>query len=58
VEGRKILGLGRGNRMERDRMEDLVIVGRIILKWVRNKEGGTSWTELMLLRLETSERLQ
>lgn len=39
-------------------MEDLVIVGRIILKWVRNKEGGTSWTELMLLRLETSERLQ
>ena len=36
---------------EVDHLEDLYVYGRIILKWVLNKEGGSVGTGLPWLRL-------
>jgi hypothetical protein len=34
VEGKWILGFSGGNHRERDNLEDAVVVGRIILKYI------------------------
>jgi len=41
------------NLRERDRLEDLGVERRIILKWIRTSVG-TAWTGLIWLRIWTS----
>jgi hypothetical protein len=43
-----------GNLMKGGHFEDLVVDGRIILKWILNKSVGRSWTELIWLRIGRS----
>jgi len=43
-----------GNLSERDRFEDLVLDGRIILKWIFKKWFRRTWTSLIWLRIVTS----
>jgi hypothetical protein len=38
---------------KRDNLEDICVDGSIILKWALKKWGGTSWTELIWLRIGT-----
>jgi len=38
---------------ERDNLENLDIVGRIILKWIPKKQADGIWTGLMWLRTGT-----
>jgi len=42
-------GIGEGT-YERDRMEDLDVDGRIILKWVLKKEDEMTWSDRALER--------
>jgi hypothetical protein len=37
-----------------DHSEDGGVDGRIILKWILEKEGGLVWTGLIWLRIRTS----
>jgi len=47
---------GWGNKRERDHLADLVVDGRIILKWILRIVVG-AWTELIGLGLGTVGRL-
>jgi hypothetical protein len=44
-----------GNLRERDRLEVLGVVGRIILKCILKKYIGTTWTGLIWLRIVGGE---
>jgi hypothetical protein len=37
------MGFGWGNLRERDHLEDSVVDGRIILKWIFRKWDGGAW---------------
>ena len=39
--------------MERNNLEELRIVGRIILKWIFKQWDGEAWTGLLWLRIGT-----
>jgi hypothetical protein len=54
VQERCIQVYGRGDLMERDHLVDRGVDVRIILQWVFKKWVGQAWTELLLLRIETS----
>jgi hypothetical protein len=41
------------NLSERDHLEDADLGGRVILRWKYRKCDGSSWTELIWLRIET-----
>jgi hypothetical protein len=43
-----------GNLSERDRFEDLILDGRIILKWIFKKLVRRKWTSLIWLRIVRS----
>ena len=46
-EERCLQGFGGGKLMERDRLEDLSVGGRIILRWIfRNLDGSMDWIDL------------
>jgi hypothetical protein len=45
---------GLGNLKERDRLEDLGVDARIIVKRVFKKQDGSTWTGLMLFRIGTN----
>ena len=47
-------GFWGGNVVERNHLEDLGLVVRIILKWAFQKYGGMSLTRLILLTLGKS----
>jgi hypothetical protein len=42
-----------GDPMERDHMEDLMIDGRIILKWMFKMWDGEAWAGLLWIRTGT-----
>jgi len=42
---------------ERDRLKDLGVGGRIILKWILMKWDGQAWTGLIWLRIGTGDGL-
>jgi hypothetical protein len=46
-----------GNLSERDRFEDLVLDGRIILKCIFKKWFRRTWTSMIWLRIVTSDGL-
>jgi hypothetical protein len=46
-----------GNRKEGDHLDDSVIYGRIILKWISEKWLGRAWTGSMWLRIGARGRL-
>jgi len=52
-----VLGVGRGDRRERDKVEYLGVEGRIIIKWIFMKCDGAAWTVLLWLRIGTGRRL-
>ena len=43
------------NLRKRYHFEDLGVDGRIILKWILNKLAGRAWTELIWLRIGTTD---
>jgi len=45
------------NLKERDRLEDLAVYERIILKWILRKQDATTWNGLALLWIGASGRL-
>ena len=45
---------GEGEHEGRNHLEDLNIDGRIILKWILNKQNGRAWTRLIWLRIDIS----
>jgi len=45
-----------GDRTERDRMENLDVDGRTILKWIFKKWTGEAWTGLLWFRIGTRGR--
>ena len=47
------IGTGRRDLRERDKLEDLDVDGRVILKWICMKCDGTAWTVLLWLRIGT-----
>ena len=49
-EERRIQGFGGGNLMERDHLEEPVIDGRIILRWIFRKSYGREWAGLIWIR--------
>jgi len=42
---------------ERDHLENLVVVGTIIIKWMFKKWVGEAWTGLLWLRIRTGRWL-
>jgi hypothetical protein len=44
-------------RKPEDRLEDLCIAGKIILKWILKKFNGMSWTGFIWLRIGKTGRL-
>ena len=48
-----VLGVGRGDLRERDKVEDLGVEGRIIIKCIFMKCDGAAWTGLLWLRIGT-----
>jgi len=46
-------GFWWGNRRERDHLEDPVVDGRIILRWISLKLDVRTWTGSMWLRVGT-----
>jgi hypothetical protein len=46
-----------GNLKERDRLEDLGVYERIILKWISRKQDATTWNGLALLWIGATGRL-
>jgi hypothetical protein len=49
-------GFWWGNQRERDRLEELDLDGRIILKWILKMWNGKAWTRLLWLRIGTGGR--
>jgi hypothetical protein len=47
------MGVRWGDLKKRDQLEDTVVDGRIILKWVFKKWDGETWTRLIWLRIGT-----
>jgi hypothetical protein len=45
------------NRILVGKPEDLDVGGRIILKWILEREDGMVWTELISLRIGTTGEL-
>jgi hypothetical protein len=43
-----------GKPEERDHYEDLYVSGRIIFKWISEKQGGVVWIGLIRRRIGTS----
>jgi hypothetical protein len=52
VRGEVYTGLWLENLRERVHLKDPDVNGRIILKWKSRKWDGSSWTELIWLRIE------
>lgn len=48
-----VLGFGREDLRERDKLEDLGVEGRIVLKRIFIKCDGAAWTVLLWLRIVT-----
>ena len=46
-----------GHLKERDRLVDVGVDGRIILRWILSECGGRAWSRLIWLRRETVSRL-
>jgi hypothetical protein len=42
-----------GGEMERNKLEDLSVDGRIILQWIFKRSYGEAWTGLIWLRIGT-----
>jgi ribosomal protein L40E len=51
-----VLGVGRGDRRKIDKLEDLGVDERIILKLICMECDGTAWTVLLWLRVGTDRR--
>jgi hypothetical protein len=48
------IGFWRESRKERDHQEELDVCGRIILRWILEKQYGMVWTGFIWLRISTS----
>jgi hypothetical protein len=48
------IGFWWGSEKERDLQEDLDIGGRIILRWILERQDGVVWTGLIWLRIGTN----
>jgi hypothetical protein len=51
--GEMYTGFWWGTLREKDHLEDAVVDGRIILRWIFRKWDGGIWTRSMWLRIET-----
>jgi hypothetical protein len=56
-EGRGAYRILVGRPEGRRPLEDPVVDGRIILKWIFKKWDGGAWTGLIWLRIRTGDRL-
>jgi hypothetical protein len=46
-----------GKPKVRDHLENLGLDGRVILKWIINKQGGSGWNGFIWQRIGTGSRL-
>jgi hypothetical protein len=47
-------GFWRESQKERNHLEDIDVGGRIIFKWILEKQDGLAWTGLIWLMIVTS----
>lgn len=51
------VGFWRGNRRERDDLEDVEVDGRTILLRIVKKQTGRTWSGLIWFRVKTNSRM-